>query len=252
MCGIIGALAQRDVTPILLEGLRLLEYRGYDSAGLAVLGGNAPGLARIRRVRALGNIDHDTHATSDGAVHVFKGPVMGEVSVDTADVILVGDGAGATLGTGVSRAGDMDSDGHDDLLVLAPGSGEGYLLLGPMSASTTLGDASTVFTSTGGSASSGAQIKGGLDIDGDGNNEVLIGRSGSTWIQYGPMSGTISTSSMDTTISAGSWSGSPGQRIANAHDVDGDGLDDILIGDGDDDEGGSEAGAVHLFYAISL
>ena len=37
MCGIIGAVAQRDVVPILLEGLRRLEYRGYDSAGIATL-----------------------------------------------------------------------------------------------------------------------------------------------------------------------------------------------------------------------
>jgi len=37
MCGIVGAIAERDVTPILLEGLRRLEYRGYDSAGIAVI-----------------------------------------------------------------------------------------------------------------------------------------------------------------------------------------------------------------------
>ena len=37
MCGIVGAIAKRDVVPILLEGLRRLEYRGYDSAGVAVL-----------------------------------------------------------------------------------------------------------------------------------------------------------------------------------------------------------------------
>src|SRR5690349_10206562 len=36
MCGIVGAIAQRDVTPILVEGLRRLEYRGYDSTGLAL------------------------------------------------------------------------------------------------------------------------------------------------------------------------------------------------------------------------
>ena len=39
MCGIVGAVAQRDVVPILIEGLRRLEYRGYDSAGVAVLNG---------------------------------------------------------------------------------------------------------------------------------------------------------------------------------------------------------------------
>ncbi len=52
MCGIVGAVAQRDVSPILLEGLRRLEYRGYDSAGMAVL--DAAG--RIQRQRALGKV----------------------------------------------------------------------------------------------------------------------------------------------------------------------------------------------------
>lgn len=47
MCGIIGAVAQRNVVPILIEGLRRLEYRGYDSAGLAIING---GLSRIRSV----------------------------------------------------------------------------------------------------------------------------------------------------------------------------------------------------------
>ncbi len=37
MCGIVGAVAQRDVVDILVEGLRRLEYRGYDSAGVAVV-----------------------------------------------------------------------------------------------------------------------------------------------------------------------------------------------------------------------
>ena len=37
MCGIVGVVAQREVSEILLEGLRRLEYRGYDSAGIALL-----------------------------------------------------------------------------------------------------------------------------------------------------------------------------------------------------------------------
>ncbi len=41
MCGIVGAIAERNIVPILLEGLRRLEYRGYDSAGVAVLRDNA-------------------------------------------------------------------------------------------------------------------------------------------------------------------------------------------------------------------
>ncbi len=52
MCGIVGAVAQRDVSPILLEGLRRLEYRGYDSAGLAVLNGRA----QLDRLRTIGKV----------------------------------------------------------------------------------------------------------------------------------------------------------------------------------------------------
>ncbi len=52
MCGIVGAIAHRPVSPILLEGLRRLEYRGYDSAGLAVI--DAEG--QIARLRTLGKV----------------------------------------------------------------------------------------------------------------------------------------------------------------------------------------------------
>ncbi len=47
MCGIVGAIASRDIVPVLTEGLKRLEYRGYDSAGIAVLDG---GIRRVRRV----------------------------------------------------------------------------------------------------------------------------------------------------------------------------------------------------------
>ena len=50
MCGIIGYVGGKSVTPILLEGLRRLEYRGYDSAGVAVLQ-NADLLVRKKKGR---------------------------------------------------------------------------------------------------------------------------------------------------------------------------------------------------------
>ncbi|MEO1956795.1 MAG: glutamine--fructose-6-phosphate transaminase (isomerizing) [Methylophilaceae bacterium] len=50
MCGIIGAVAKKNVVSTLVEGLRRLEYRGYDSAGIAVLDGD------IKRVRAVGRV----------------------------------------------------------------------------------------------------------------------------------------------------------------------------------------------------
>ena len=58
MCGIVGAIAQRNVVPILLEGLRRLEYRGYDSAGIAVLNGTRDSASRetLRRLRSTGRV----------------------------------------------------------------------------------------------------------------------------------------------------------------------------------------------------
>jgi glucosamine--fructose-6-phosphate aminotransferase (isomerizing) len=55
MCGILGAVAQRDVVPILLEGLKRLEYRGYDAAGVAVMEGATRG--KMRRVRSTGPVE---------------------------------------------------------------------------------------------------------------------------------------------------------------------------------------------------
>lgn len=52
MCGIVGGVAERNIVPILLEGLRRLEYRGYDSSGIALLDANV----QFQRIRSLGKI----------------------------------------------------------------------------------------------------------------------------------------------------------------------------------------------------
>jgi len=59
MCGIVGAIAQRNVVPILVEGLKRLEYRGYDSAGVAVLNG---GIKRVRRVGRVAEMESAAQA----------------------------------------------------------------------------------------------------------------------------------------------------------------------------------------------
>ena len=52
MCGIVGAIAKRDVVPVLMEGLQRLEYRGYDSAGIAIRDENN----RLQRIRSVGKV----------------------------------------------------------------------------------------------------------------------------------------------------------------------------------------------------
>jgi len=62
MCGIVGAVAQRNIVPVLIEGLRRLEYRGYDSCGVAVLANGEPLRARsVARVADLDDQVRETH-----------------------------------------------------------------------------------------------------------------------------------------------------------------------------------------------
>lgn len=69
MCGIVGAIAKEDVVETLIEGLERLEYRGYDSAGLAVV--NGTGLPH--RVRALGKVAELKSATQTSGIHGNQG-----------------------------------------------------------------------------------------------------------------------------------------------------------------------------------
>ena len=67
MCGIVGAVAQRNVVPILLEGLRRLEYRGYDSAGLVIINDG------LHRVRSVGRVAGLAEAAAAEQVHGHLG-----------------------------------------------------------------------------------------------------------------------------------------------------------------------------------
>ncbi len=61
MCGIVGAIASRDIVPILIDGLRRLEYRGYDSAGVAVLNDTN----KLTRLRTVGKVKNLQDALDD-------------------------------------------------------------------------------------------------------------------------------------------------------------------------------------------
>ncbi|MGK4762940.1 glutamine--fructose-6-phosphate transaminase (isomerizing), partial [Salmonella enterica] len=65
MCGIVGAIAHRDVAEIILEGLRRLEDRGYDSAGLAVVDSEG----HMTRLRLLGKLQMLDQASVENPLH---------------------------------------------------------------------------------------------------------------------------------------------------------------------------------------
>lgn len=73
MCGIVGAVAQRDVVDILIEGLKRLEYRGYDSAGLAVISKLAQGY-QLERIRRVGKVEVLQDA-------IIRHPIQGHIGI---------------------------------------------------------------------------------------------------------------------------------------------------------------------------
>ncbi|MFW9611014.1 MAG: glutamine--fructose-6-phosphate aminotransferase, partial [Fluviibacter sp.] len=69
MCGIVAAVGHKNIVGILLEGLRKLEYRGYDSAGVAVLNGH--GLVRVRSAGRVADLTAETekqHLTGETGI----------------------------------------------------------------------------------------------------------------------------------------------------------------------------------------
>ncbi|MFS2221462.1 glutamine--fructose-6-phosphate transaminase (isomerizing) [Pantoea sp. B65] len=82
MCGIVGAVAQRDIAEILLEGLRRLEYRGYDSAGLAVVDqqGKVTRLRRLGKVQKLAEAAEETQLTGGTGIAHTRWATHGEPS----------------------------------------------------------------------------------------------------------------------------------------------------------------------------
>ena len=100
MCGIVGAIAERNVVPILMDGLRRLEYRGYDSAGIAVRNGD-----NINRLRRAGKVQELQKALDESplegkvgishtrwATHGIPNEANAHPHVSSSDVIVVHNG----------------------------------------------------------------------------------------------------------------------------------------------------------------
>jgi glutamine---fructose-6-phosphate transaminase (isomerizing) len=106
MCGIVGAVARRNVVPILMEGLRRLEYRGYDSAGVAVVNGSLKRLRSSGRVSALGSlVDRESLAGTIGIAHT-RWATHGEPSERNAHPHTDTDGRIAVVHNGILENAD--------------------------------------------------------------------------------------------------------------------------------------------------
>jgi len=84
MCGIVGAVARRNVVPILIDGLKRLEYRGYDSAGIAIINGGLKRVRSIGRVVQLEALSHSENVSGHLGIAHTRWATHGVASVANA------------------------------------------------------------------------------------------------------------------------------------------------------------------------
>ena len=203
----------------------------------------------------LGAAGNDEGGPNAGAAYLVLGPVSGTFDLSSADAKLVGESSsvwGDLAGGSVAGAGDVDGDGHDDLLIGAPWNelvGSAYLVLGPVTGTLdlSLADAKLLgeYVDTGGT------VSGAGDVDADGHDDLLVGSYGLGHLVLGPVSGTVDLSLSDAKL-LGEETNDGCCGVAGAGDVDADGRADILVGARGNDEGGTDAGAAYLVYGGGL
>jgi hypothetical protein len=220
-------------------------------------------------VSGAGDVDGDGHADllisgaendeggrDAGAAYLALGPVTGTLSLSLADAKLVGEDAGDYAGAFVSDAGDVDGDGHADVLVgaLNPGghyAGAAYLVLGGVTGTLdlSLADAKLVGERAGDEA---CIVSGAGDVDANGHDDLLVGTFfggvNAAYVVLGPVTGTLDLSLADVKLIAEDEDDEAGSSVSGAGDVDADGQDDLLIGAYQHGDGG----AVYLVYGGSL
>ena len=202
----------------------------------------------------IGAPESDSGGNNAGRAYLFFAaslPSSGTLSLGSADAIFVSEGAENHAGASVASAGDVDGDGLDDILIGAPWNWEGggyagkaYLVLGADVGSGGTFGLSSAHASFVGSTEynlAGSSVAPAGDVDGDGLGDILIGApknseaagwAGKMYLFLGSTvsgGGSFALDSADAAL-LGEFYGSEIGSVAQAGDVDGDGLDDVLIG----------------------
>ena len=220
----------------------------------------------------IGSKLNDDGGDKAGKAYLFFGKNSGwetDMNCSEANASFIGEFSGDYCGSSVASAGDVNNDAYDDFLIGSERNSEGgssagqtYLFFGKNSGWETdmnCSEANASFIGEYSGDYSARSLTGAGDVNGDDYDDFLIGaddneeggsQAGQTYLFLGGES----VWSMDTNLSEadasfiGDSSENSGSSLSSAGDLNNDGYDDFLIGADNNEEGGSNAGKVYLFF----
>jgi hypothetical protein len=280
-----GELTDRDtVGDRVVADCKLIGEAAIDNAGISVAGAgdvDGDGLSDV----LVGARGQDGGVKDAGAAYLLRSTESldhgcGTMSLADADLKLYGEATDDSAGGWVSGAGDVDGDGHADVIISSfrhdPGgvydkAGAAYLFLSDGSleglvGAVSLSSADVKIIGESAEDQAGYPVTSAGDVDGDGRADLLVGARGSSvggvgagaaYLLYASgaidaAGSTLNLKDADLKLWGESADDFAASSVATAGDVNGDALSDILVTARRNDAGGEDAGAAYLLYGRSF